>query len=54
MTYNHAYLTPYRENLDALMEDKKFREALVQFSIDETTGVVGAGHREGLIPILMR
>ncbi|XP_022111823.1 small subunit processome component 20 homolog [Acanthaster planci] len=54
MTYNHPYLTPYRDSLDALMEDNKFRETLVQFSIDETTGVVAANHREGLLPILLR
>ncbi|XP_071791922.1 small subunit processome component 20 homolog isoform X2 [Asterias amurensis] len=54
MTYNHPYLNPYKENLDGLMEDKKFRGMLVQFSIDETAGVVAANHREGLLPILMR
>ncbi len=54
MTYKYKYLIPYKENFDALMDDKGFREALVQFSIDETNGVVQEEHREELLPILFR
>ena len=54
MTYKHKYLMPYKENLDSLMDDKLFREALVQFSIDESTGIVHEDHRKGLLPVLFR
>ena len=53
-TYNYKYLMPYRDQLDELMDDKLFRDALVHFGIDETTGVIDALHREGLLPILFR
>ncbi|XP_063970096.1 small subunit processome component 20 homolog [Lytechinus pictus] len=53
-TYNYRYLMPYKEQLDELMDDKLFRDALVHFGIDESTGVVDPLHREGLLPILFR
>ena len=36
------------------MDDKLFREALVQFSIEESNGIVQEEHREGLLPVLFR
>ncbi|XP_071486938.1 small subunit processome component 20 homolog [Diadema antillarum] len=53
-TYNYKYLSPYRENLDQLMDDKLFRDALVHFGIDTTSGIVKPVDREGLLPVLLR
>ncbi|KAK4290563.1 hypothetical protein Pmani_036542 [Petrolisthes manimaculis] len=54
MTYNVPHLTPYRENLFMILDDKSFKNALTQFSIDGSEQVVEEKHREGLMPYLMR
>ncbi|XP_077566014.1 small subunit processome component 20 homolog [Stigmatopora nigra] len=54
LTYKDSYITPYKENLEKLLDDKHFKEEIVNFNISEETGVVDASHREKLIPLLMR
>ncbi|XP_061213380.1 small subunit processome component 20 homolog [Neopsephotus bourkii] len=54
MTYKHAHLLPYRENLQRLLEDRSFKEEIVHFNISEDTAVVKMEHRPDLIPVLMR
>ena len=44
----------FREHLEALLEDKSFKNELVLFSVDEECTVVQADHRDGLMPVLMR
>lgn len=54
MVYKHKYLTPYRENLYSLIDDKKFKNELAMFRIDKETTVVQEEHRADLIPIVLR
>ena len=53
-TYKFQYLEPYREDFEKLLNDETFRDALTHFSVDEESGVVEPGHRENLVPILIR
>ena len=54
MAYKFKYLSPYKENLDRLMEDKTFRDELMCFSSDEELNVVIPEHRAEFIHILIR
>lgn len=54
LTYKDPHITPYKENLERLLDDKHFKEEIVHFNISEETGVVDAAHRARLIPLLMR
>ncbi|GLV33838.1 uncharacterized protein CBL_11277 [Carabus blaptoides fortunei] len=54
MVYKHKYLTPYREHLYALIDDKQFKNELAMFRIDKETTVVQEEHRANLIPIVLR
>ncbi|KAG5868691.1 hypothetical protein JTB14_031637 [Gonioctena quinquepunctata] len=54
MTYKHKYLTPYKDNLYNLVDDKNFKNELSTFRIDKDSDTVLPGHREGLIPIVMQ
>lgn len=56
-TYRHKYLTPYKEQLDNIVDEKNLKNELARFQISVGEGieaVVQEEHREGLIPILMR
>ena len=52
--YNFPYLTPYKENLYRLVDDKSFRTEIVSFSIDSSSSTIQADHRPGLTPIVIR
>ena len=52
--YGYPHLTPYKENLYRLLDDKTFRSELTLFSIDSSSSLVRPEHRSGLTPILMR
>ncbi|XP_014674071.1 PREDICTED: small subunit processome component 20 homolog [Priapulus caudatus] len=54
MTYKHAYLAPYRENFERLLDDKTFRIEIVHFSVSEDNPAIEEQHRAGVLPILMR
>ncbi|KAM8884134.1 small subunit processome component 20 homolog [Synchiropus picturatus] len=54
LTYKDPNITPYKENLERLLDDKTIKEEIVHFNISEETGVVDASHRASLIPLLMR
>ncbi|XP_034018840.1 small subunit processome component 20 homolog isoform X2 [Thalassophryne amazonica] len=54
LTYKDPNVSPYKENLERLLDDKHFKEEIVHFNISEETGVVMASHRATLIPLLMR
>lgn len=54
MVYKHKYLTPYRDNLYSLVDDKKFKNELASFRIDKETTVVQSDHRKDLIPLVLR
>ncbi|XP_077957697.1 small subunit processome component 20 homolog isoform X1 [Gasterosteus aculeatus] len=54
LTYKDPNIVPYKENLERLLDDKHFKDEIIQFNITEETGVVEASHRAILIPLLMR
>ncbi|KAJ8971909.1 hypothetical protein NQ314_000480 [Rhamnusium bicolor] len=54
MTYKHKYLTPYKENLYNLVDDKNFKHEITAFQIDKDSNVILSEHRENLIPIVMQ
>ncbi|KAI4884861.1 hypothetical protein NFI96_031248 [Prochilodus magdalenae] len=54
MTYKDPSILPYRENLERLLDDKQFKDEIIQFNISEEGAVVLASHRPKLIPMLMR
>ncbi|XP_023019456.2 LOW QUALITY PROTEIN: small subunit processome component 20 homolog [Leptinotarsa decemlineata] len=54
MTYKHKYLTPYKENLYNLVDDKNFKNEITTFKVDKDSDIVLLEHREGLIPIVMQ
>lgn len=51
--YKHKYLTPYKEYLYNLVDDKKFKEAITNFKIDKESNILQEEHRENLMPVLI-
>lgn len=54
MAYGYPYMTPYKENLYRLLDDKSFRTEMTSFSIDTLSSSIKQEHREGLTSILVR
>ncbi|KAF6203330.1 hypothetical protein GE061_003748 [Apolygus lucorum] len=54
MTYKFKYLTPYKENLYGLIDEKTFKNEVSLFRIDTESDVVKAVHRPDLIPLVLR
>lgn len=54
MTYKFKYLTPYKDHLYNLIDDKNFKNELVAFKIDQESEMVQEEHRNGLIPVIMK
>uniref|UniRef100_A0A146LBX0 Small subunit processome component 20 n=2 Tax=Lygus hesperus TaxID=30085 RepID=A0A146LBX0_LYGHE len=54
MTYKFKYLTPYKENLYGLIDEKTFKNEVSLFRIDTESDVVKADHRPDLIPLVLR
>lgn len=54
LSYKHPHILPYKENLQRLLEDKSFKEEIVNFSISEENAIVKPIHRTDLMPVLMR
>uniref|UniRef100_W5LP94 UTP20 small subunit processome component n=1 Tax=Astyanax mexicanus TaxID=7994 RepID=W5LP94_ASTMX len=54
MTYKDQDIVPYKENLERLLDDRHFKDEIVQFNISEEGSVVLELHRPKLIPMLMR
>lgn len=52
--YNYPFMTPYKENLYRLVDDKSFRSELVSFAIDSSSSTIQTDHRPGLTPIILR
>lgn len=52
--YKHKYLQPYMEHLHNLVDETKFKGAIVHFKIDKENGLVQPEHRQNLMPIVMR
>lgn len=52
--YKHKYLQPYMDHLRDLVDDAKFKAAIIHFKIDKESGLVQPEHRPNLMPIVMR
>ncbi|CAG9531849.1 unnamed protein product [Cercopithifilaria johnstoni] len=53
-TYNYKYLTPYREYLESLVQERTLISNLVKFSIDYYNSVIDSNHRAGVMQIVLR
>lgn len=53
-TYNYKYVTPYREHLECLVQERTLITALVRFSIDYHNSVIDSSHRVDVMPIILR
>ncbi|KAJ8922427.1 hypothetical protein NQ315_004373 [Exocentrus adspersus] len=54
MTYKHKYLTPYKQNLYNLVDDKNFKNEITTFRVDKESDMIVQEHRENLIPVIMQ
>lgn len=54
VAYGYPYLTPYKDNLYRVLNDKSFRTEITAFSIDTENSTIKVDHREGLTSILLR
>lgn len=54
MSYKHKYLTPYRDSLFNLVDDKNFKDELTNFRVDQESSTVQDDHRKDLIPVVMQ
>uniref|UniRef100_A0AC34F3S1 U3 small nucleolar RNA-associated protein 20 N-terminal domain-containing protein n=1 Tax=Panagrolaimus sp. ES5 TaxID=591445 RepID=A0AC34F3S1_9BILA len=54
VAYRYTFLVPYVDYFAKLLDSKQFREGLVLFSINEENSVVQGGHREELMPYLLK
>uniref|UniRef100_A0A1I7W3C8 DRIM domain-containing protein n=1 Tax=Loa loa TaxID=7209 RepID=A0A1I7W3C8_LOALO len=53
-TYNYKYLSPYREYLENLVQERNLTSSLVKFPIDDHSSVIDSTHRTDVMPILLR
>ncbi|XP_072378550.1 small subunit processome component 20 homolog [Diabrotica undecimpunctata] len=53
-TYKHKYLSPYKESLYNMVDDKNFKNEMTTFRVDKDSNLVLSEHRDGLIPIVMQ
>ncbi|VDK69683.1 unnamed protein product [Litomosoides sigmodontis] len=51
--YNYKYLTPYREYLENLVQERTLISSLMKFSIDDCNSVIDKSHRAGVIRIVL-
>ncbi|CAD7076634.1 unnamed protein product [Hermetia illucens] len=54
MRYKMKGWLPYKDHLYALIDDKKFKDELVNFKLDVETKMIEPDHRGELMPILLR
>lgn len=54
MSYKHKYLTPYKDSLFNLVDDKNFKNELTNFRVDQESTAVQVDHRKDLIPVVMQ
>ncbi|EFA12725.1 small subunit processome component 20 homolog [Tribolium castaneum] len=54
MTYKHKFLTPYKDHLYNLVDDKNFKNELAAFQIDKESGTIQEEHRDDLVPLIIR
>ncbi|KAK7022825.1 hypothetical protein SK128_011863 [Halocaridina rubra] len=54
LTYNHSYLTPYKEKMYEVLQNKSLTNTLTLFSIDGSDKVLDEEHRKNFMPYLMR
>jgi len=47
-------LMPYKQQLENLIDDEKYRDELTFFTVDDEHGQVKEAHRQGLVPVLSR
>ncbi|XP_001952794.2 small subunit processome component 20 homolog [Acyrthosiphon pisum] len=54
LTYKQKHVTPYKENLYKLINEKSFKAELVMFRVDSESEAILSEHRPLLMPLIMR
>ncbi|GAB1607823.1 small subunit processome component 20 homolog [Argonauta hians] len=54
MTFPHKDITPYRENLVRILENKGFRAELARFNLDSNCCILKSEHRTSVFQVLSR
>lgn len=54
MTYKFKYLTPYKDHLYNLIDEKKFKNEVVAFKVDQESEMIQESHRDELVPVIMK
>lgn len=54
MVYKHKYLVPYKDNLYALIDEKRFKNEVAAFRIDKESNMIQETHRNDFMPIVLR
>lgn len=54
LAYKYKYLSPYKDNLFSLINEKNLKNELARFKIDTDSNMIQTEHRDEFVPILMR
>lgn len=54
MTYKAAGLTPYRDHLERLLDDSKFRDELSHFRLGIDSDIIEPSHRPEILPVCIK
>ncbi|XP_050316163.1 small subunit processome component 20 homolog [Anthonomus grandis grandis] len=54
MTYKFKYIIPYKDHLYNLIDEKNFKNAIINFRVDKESTEVQQEHRENLIPVVLQ
>ncbi|KAK4685447.1 U3 small nucleolar RNA-associated protein 20, partial [Tremellales sp. Uapishka_1] len=54
MTFKSPKLLPYRQSLEALLEEAKFRDELAHFTLGVMSEIIDPQHRDEIIPVTIR
>ncbi len=52
--YKNSYITPYKDNLKRMLDDKTLRNELILFDPSQQGEVIDIQHRPNLMPIIVR
>jgi len=54
LTFKHAHILPYEDNLRGLLTESKFRDELVKFPLGRDSDAINPDHRAELLPVVTR
>jgi U3 small nucleolar RNA-associated protein 20 len=54
LAYKHPFITPYKDDVMRILDDKTLRDELVNFDLGAEAGSLDSLHRTDIVPILVR